>query len=244
MTKSSAARRAGLRMAAAAGYPGCMKPSRRIVITGATRGLGAALWENWRDAGHTVFGCGRAGDPARNLDAVDVTDATAVNRWADSVLAGGAPDLLVNNAALMNTPAPLWQVPAMEFDRLIDVNVKGVANVIRAFAPAMARAGRGVIVNLSSGWGRSTSPGVAPYCASKYAVEGLSAALAQDLPPGLACIALNPGIIHTDMLRQCWAAGAADYPPPADWVRQAAPFILSLGPRHNGGSLTVPGQSD
>ena len=64
----------------------------------------------------------------------------------------------------------------------MDVNVKGVANVIRAFVPAMVAKKRGVIVNLSSGWGRSTAAEVAPYCATKYAIEGLTLSLAQELP--------------------------------------------------------------
>src|SRR5439155_15570668 len=104
---------------------------------------------------------------------LDVADDTAVRTWAERLLARfGPPDLLVNNAAIMVETAPLWEVPAAAFDRLIDVNVKGVANVIRHFVPAMVKRKTGVIVNLSSGWGRSTSPEVAAYCASKWAVEG------------------------------------------------------------------------
>ena len=68
------------------------------------------------------------------------------------------PDLLINNAAVMNDPAPLWRVPAEKFAQLININVVGVANVIRAFVPAMVERQRGVIVNFSSGWGRSVSP--------------------------------------------------------------------------------------
>ena len=67
----------------------------------------------------------------------------------------GAPDLLLNNAALINRNAPLWKVPAEEFDAVIDVNIKGVANVDPPFRAGHDRAGRGVIVNFSSGWGRS-----------------------------------------------------------------------------------------
>jgi NAD(P)-dependent dehydrogenase (short-subunit alcohol dehydrogenase family) len=151
----------------------------------------------------------------------------------------GPPDLLINNAALMNTPAPLWEVPAEEFDRLIAVNVCGVANVIRAFVPAMVARGTGVVVNLSSGWGRSTSAEVAPYCASKYAIEGLTLALAQELPAGLAAIPLNPGVIDTDMLRQCWGTGASNFPDADQWATRAAPFLLNLTAKDNGKSLTV-----
>jgi NAD(P)-dependent dehydrogenase (short-subunit alcohol dehydrogenase family) len=214
---------------------------RSIVITGATRGLGRVLFDTWRAEGHRVAGCGRGGG-ADGLDAVDVTDEAAVAAWARAVIdRQGPPDLLLNNAALMNDPAPLWTVPAEAFDRLLAVNVGGLARVIRHFVPAMIAAGRGVIVNLSSGWGRSTSPGVAPYCASKYAVEGLSSGLADDLPPGLASVAVSPGVIDTDMLRQCWGPEASSFPPPAAWVRRAAPFFLSLTAADNGRSTSVPG---
>jgi len=114
-----------------------------------------------------------------------------------------------------------------------------VVNVIRRFVPAMVERGTGVIVNLSSGWGRSTSPEVAPYCASKYAIEGLTKSLAQELPGGMAAIPLNPGVIDTDMLRQAWADGAAAYVKADEWAETAAPFLLQLGPKDNGKSLSV-----
>src|SRR6185295_7668060 len=97
-----------------------------------------------------------------------------------------------------NANAPLWRVPVEEFDQVIDVNIKGVANVIRAFLPAMIERGNGVVVNFSSGWGRSTAADVAPYCATKWAIEGLTQALAQELPKGMAAVPVNPGIIDTD----------------------------------------------
>jgi NAD(P)-dependent dehydrogenase (short-subunit alcohol dehydrogenase family) len=222
----------------------------KIVITGVTRGLGRALAEYYIKHGHTVIGCGRSADgildlrfahPApHDFAVVDVAEPTKVELWAEKVLAvHGAPDFLINNAALMNEPAPLWKVPAQEFSRLIDVNVKGIANVVRAFVPAMVKAKTGVIVNFSSGWGRSVSPEVAPYCASKYAVEGLTLALAAELPGGMAAVPLNPGVIDTDMLRKCWANEASNYSSPEKWVEKAGPFILKIGPKQNGRSLSV-----
>jgi NAD(P)-dependent dehydrogenase (short-subunit alcohol dehydrogenase family) len=221
-----------------------------IVITGATRGLGRALVPAFAATGHTVIGCGRSADQVRELQtafppphafaALDVTDADAILAWGQEVTAKyGPPDLLVNNAALMNTPAPLWEVPGDEFRALFEVNVIGVHNVIRAFVPAMVARRSGVVVNLSSGWGRSTSPAVAPYCATKYAIEGLTLALAQELPNGLAAVPLNPGVIDTDMLRQAWAGGASAYPKPDAWARRAAPFLLNLSAKDNGRSLSV-----
>ena len=227
---------------------------KTILITGVTKGLGRALAEWYIANGHTVVGCGRSAEvlnlrfthPApHDFAAVDVAEENKVAMWAEKMLAGhGAPDVLIINAALMNTPAPLWQVPAAEFNQLVDVNIKGVATVIRHFVPAMIARKTGVVVNLSSGWGRSVAPEVAPYCASKYAIEGLTLALAQELPAGMAAVPLNPGVIDTDMLRQAWSDGAASYPKADAWAKIAAPFILQLGPKDNGRSLSVPSFED
>ena len=218
---------------------------KTIVLTGATRGLGRALTAGFAAQGHTVLGCGstpaRVEDLRRDFGAphafavVDVADAAAVQRWADALFTQHpAPDLLINNAAVGSALAPLWEVDDKAFTRMMDVNVRGVANTIRSFLPAMMQAGRGVIVNFSSGWGRSTDPHVAPYCASKWAIEGLTQALAKELPAGLAAVAVNPGIIDTDLLRQCFGSEAGNYPRPEAWAQRAVPYLLRLGPRHNG----------
>ena len=225
---------------------------RTVVITGVSRGLGRAMLEEFARRGHTVVGCGRTEAQLSELrkqfpaphsfTALDVRDAVTVDHWAaDTVQNTGVPDLLLNNAAIINQSAPLWQVPPEEFRHVIDVNLHGVFNIIHAFLPAMIQNGQGVVVNFSSGWGRSTSPEVAPYCATKYAIEGLTLALAQELPPGLAAIPLNPGVIDTEMLRSCFGDSASGYPKPAEWAKRAVPFLLSLNARHNGQSLTIPG---
>lgn len=228
-----------------------MSVTRKIIlITGVTRGLGRALMDRFVVEGHTVVGCGRSTEQIRQLQclhqkphdftAVDVAQDAAVQTWAARVLTEvGVPHLLLNNAALMNRIAPLWEIPAAEFDPLVEVNIKGVVNVLRHFVPAMVQRRSGLIVNFSSGWGRSTSPHVAPYCATKYAVEGLTKALAQELPAGMAAVPLNPGIIDTDMLRSCWADSANGYPSPEAWSQGAARFLLQLGPKDNGRSLSI-----
>ncbi|OWY66278.1 oxidoreductase [cyanobacterium TDX16] len=225
--------------------------SKLIVITGVSRGLGLAMTEGFIQAGHTVVGCARSETAVEKLRqqynsphdfaVVDIADNQQVQTWAEQVLSRhSVPDLLINNAAIINPLAPLWQIPVEECDRLIDVNIKGVVNVIRHFVPAMKEKNRGVIINLSSGWGRSTSPEVAPYCASKWAIEGLTRSLAQELPTGMAAIPLNPGIIHTDMLEICYGEEAAAYTAIKDWVKQAVPFLLKLSAKDNGMPLTVP----
>lgn len=227
-----------------------MTPPRIIALTGATRGIGRALTAAFGAAGHAVCGCGRSetgvaelrealGAPHR-FDAVDVRDADAVDAWAREVIASrGAPGLLINNAGLINNTAPLWEVPREEFDAVIGVNVIGTANVIRAFLPAMIARATGVVVNMSSGWGRSTSPEVAPYCASKYAVEGLTAALSEELPSGLAAVTVSPGTVDTDMLRSCWGETAKLSASPEEWAVRGAPALLALTARDNGQVLTI-----
>jgi NAD(P)-dependent dehydrogenase (short-subunit alcohol dehydrogenase family) len=108
--------------------------------------------------------------------------------------------------------------------------VKGPYHVIRHLLPAMIRDGSGVIVNFNSTWGRSTSRQVATYCATKWAIEGLTRALAEELPAGMAAVPLNPGVIHTEMLESCFGQNAAAYPSPERWAKKAVPFLLNLGP--------------
>ena len=226
--------------------------AKTIVITGVTRGIGRGLAGEFARLGHKVIGCGRSADPITELQAalgephdfaaVDVTNDRAVADWAKRTLTEhGAPDLLINNAAIINRNANLVDVSAAEFDAVIDVNIKGVANVTRHFAPAMIERNHGVIVNLSSGWGRSTSPEVAPYCATKWAMEGLSTAMADELPFVMACVPLSPCTVNTEMLQSCFGAGADSCRKPDAFAKVAAPFLLALGPKDNGQSLTVPG---
>ncbi len=227
-----------------------MPVSKRIVVTGVSRGLGRALVEGFVARGHVIFGCARSAEaiadlrrhyPAPNgFATVDVSHDDEVRTWAAEALAGGPPDLLVNNAATINRNAPLWDVPAEEFSEVVDVNIKGVVNVIRHFLPAMIERGRGVVVNFSSWWGRSGAAEVAPYCATKWAVEGMTRALAAELPKGMAAVPVIPGIIDTDMLRSCFGADAGNYPDPAAWAEKAVPFLLKLGAKDNGKPMEVP----
>ena len=99
-----------------------MSDSRTILITGVTRGIGRALAERLAGMGHTIIGCGRSEPEIRALrgvlgaphrfDPLDVTDWAAVRAWSEAVLEeNGPPDLLVNNAGMINRNAPLWEVP-------------------------------------------------------------------------------------------------------------------------------------
>jgi NAD(P)-dependent dehydrogenase (short-subunit alcohol dehydrogenase family) len=152
----------------------------------------------------------------------------------------GAPDLVLNNAAVINPNAPFWKLSDRDFSRVLDVNVRGTANVIRHVLPNLMKKHRGVIVNFSSGWGRSADKEVGPYVTSKWAIEGLTQSLALEVPPGVAAVALNPGIINTEMLQSCFGESAAHYPSASRWAERAVPFILQLDANDNGQILTVP----
>ncbi|XP_047313917.1 NADPH-dependent pterin aldehyde reductase [Impatiens glandulifera] len=239
---------------------------KTVLITGVSKGLGRALALEMAKRGHTVIGCSRSQDKLDSLQndlaaalssspmstnaneapdrhflmTVDVRSNSSVEELTRVVMEKkGVPDIIVNNAGSINKNNRLWEVPAEEFDSVIDTNVKGVANVLRHFIPLMIKNKQGIIVNMSSGWGRSVAAQVAPYCASKWAVEGLSRSVAKEVPTGVAIVALNPGVINTDMLASCFGTSASSYQGPDSWAPKAATMILNLTVADNGASLTV-----
>ncbi|MCA9084037.1 MAG: SDR family NAD(P)-dependent oxidoreductase [Planctomycetaceae bacterium] len=222
-----------------------------VVITGVSQGLGRAMVAEFARQGFSVCGCSRSADKTAGLrqqfesfhrfDEVDVSSDAEVSKWASEIIGDkGPPQYLINNAAVITENASLWDVSATDFDRLMAINVSGTANVIRHFVPSMIQNGQGTIINFSSGWGRSVSAKVAPYCASKWAIEGLTQALAEELPQGLIAVPLNPGIINTQMLQSCFGEGAHLYPTPEEWAARAVPFIINLKPTDSGQPLSVP----
>ena len=230
-----------------------MSQLKTLVITGVTGGLGYAMVEWFATNGHTVIGCGRSASKVADMNTkfqaynvkfsvVDVTAPEEIENWAkESIQLYGAPDFLVNNAGLTNKPDNLWDVSLEEFDKVVDINIKGVNYCIHYFLPYMIEAKKGVVVNLSSGWGRMTSPKMAPYCATKFAIEGISKALAQELPSPLVSVPLDPGgAIHTEMTETVFKEGAKMQRSPQQWAETACPFILSLNRASNGKSVTAP----
>lgn len=224
---------------------------KTIVITGASRGLGLALCREFDRNGHRIIGCARSeaslAEVERELSgqhhfrAVDISDDAAVQAWAEET-AGvlGPPDLVLNNAAVTAKAIQTWRVPADEFERLMRINVLGSVNVLRHFIPRMIRQRQGVLVNFSSAMGRMASEKSGPYCASKWAIEGLTLSVAQELPPQLAAVTLHPGNIQTDSMRASFGESAALYPTAEQWARVAVPYLLSLRASDNGRQLSVP----
>ncbi|KAL4184116.1 hypothetical protein AMTRI_Chr11g158420 [Amborella trichopoda] len=225
-----------------------------VLITGVSRGLGRALALEMAKRGHTIVGCSRSqeklhslstqlspDDPSKHLFVLaDVRSDSSVAELAKVMVdTKGIPDIIVNNAGTINKNNKIWEISSEEFDAVLDTNVKGTANILRHFLPFMIQNKKGLIVNLSSGWGRSSAAEVAPYCASKWAIEGLTGSVAKELPFGLAVVALNPGVINTDMLASCFGSSAGVYPSPESWAPNATTLILGLTAQDNGASLTV-----
>ncbi|XP_065066210.1 uncharacterized protein LOC135692102 [Rhopilema esculentum] len=223
--------------------------SKTIVITGVTAGLGLAMCEYFVERSHIVIGCGRRADKIDDINnkfskeksnffCVDVSSDEEVEEWAKTVIQQfGPPDLLINNAGIINRNERLWNISAEEFDKVIDVNIKGTANCIRHFVPSMVEAQKGVIVNFSSRRGKAACCEVAPYCCTKWGIEGLSKALALELPAPMACVPLNPGVINTEMLQTTLGSSAKYHMTPKTWAKSAGDLILSIDRSFNGKSL-------
>ncbi|CAL9324554.1 SDR family NAD(P)-dependent oxidoreductase [Streptomyces sp. SudanB66_2053] len=230
-----------------------------VVISGVTRGLGRALLLRFAALGHPVAGCGRDAAALAGILAeleqlgqagarhllvqLDVTAADGVDNWAQRVYEElGPPNLVIANAGLISAPAPLWEVPLAEFEAVLQTNVVGVYAMARAFLPRIADGG--TLVNFSSGWGRNPRGMHATYTASKFAVEGLTRAVAQEvaqLRPSVHVVALDPGGgVDTAMLATCLPDEHSTYPSPDAWAENATDYLLHRLPAERSGiSLTL-----
>jgi NAD(P)-dependent dehydrogenase (short-subunit alcohol dehydrogenase family) len=188
---------------------------RSVVITGTSTGIGWGAAKVLLKQGFRVFGSVRKPADAERLKAefgdnfvpllFDVTNEAAVYCAAAQVrtaLAGETLAGLVNNAGIA-VAAPLLEVPIEEFRRQFEVNLIGVVTVTQAFAPLLGtdrqlRGTPGRIVNISSVGGRTATPFLAPYSASKFALEGLSESLRRELLIfGIDVIVVGPGAVVT-----------------------------------------------
>ncbi|PFO61845.1 short-chain dehydrogenase [Bacillus cereus] len=226
--------------------------SKSVIITGVTQGLGRAMVDRFHELGWNIYGCGRSKNKIEELkkqyskihdfQVIDVSDSQQVNDWANYILNRHmAPDLIINNASIVNQNAQLWKIMDQEFENVMNVNVNGVVNVIRAFVPAMVARKEGIIINMSSSWGREGEAELAPYCASKFAIEGITKSMALELPHGMAVVALDPGgSISTPMLKSCAPQYINESPTPETWSHKAIEYILNITIDKNGDSLTCP----
>jgi NAD(P)-dependent dehydrogenase (short-subunit alcohol dehydrogenase family) len=208
------------------------------LVTGASRGLGARIAQEALDAGHRVIATARrpeevraqfeGADPERLIPAaLDVTDAAAAVAVAKIAQERfGGVDVLVNNAG-RGLLGAVEEVSDAEARAVYDTNVFGLLNVLRAVLPGMRARRSGRVFNLSSVGGFTTGTAWGVYGSTKFAVEGLSEALAQELAPlGITVTIVEPGYFRTDFLDSSSlhraAAALDDYADSAGRVREVA----------------------
>ncbi|MCA7933456.1 oxidoreductase [Burkholderia cepacia] len=211
-----------------------MASANLMLITGVSSGFGRALAQEALAAGHTVVGTVRSAQAAQAFEALsvrafarvlDVTDFDRIDGVVAEIEANVGPvDVLVNNAGYGHEGI-MEEAPLAEMRRQFDVNVFGAVAMMKAVVPFMRERRRGRILNITSMGGHITMPGIAYYCGSKFALEGISEAAGKELEPfGIAVTAVAPGSFRTD-----WAGRSmmrtprsiADYDAIFDPIRQA-----------------------
>jgi len=220
-----------------------------IVITGASSGLGEASARLLASQGACVVLGARRVDRIQSLAteltggggnaiavATDVTDCEQVGRFVDAaVQAYGRIDVMINNAGLM-PQAPLERLRIDEWDRMVDVNIKGVLYGIAAALPHMQRQKAGHIINVSSVAGHKVGPGYAVYAATKHAVRALSEGLRQEVKPyNIRTTVISPGAVATELPNSVTDPDAAErirtfyaeVAIPAESFARAAAFAIS-----------------
>jgi NAD(P)-dependent dehydrogenase (short-subunit alcohol dehydrogenase family) len=222
---------------------------RSVVVTGTSTGIGWGTTKVLIAHGFRVFGSVRKTSDAERLAAefgdrfvpllFDVTDEAAVKAAAAQVraaLAGETLAGLVNNAGVA-VAGPLLELPIQEFRHQIDINLVGAVITTQAFAPLVGtdrtlKGDPGRIVNISSVGGKNAVPFLAPYAASKFALEGLSESLRRELLPfGIDVIVIAPGAVATPIWNKAEQIDVTPYlnTPYATALERMRAYMLTLG---------------
>lgn len=212
-----------------------MNSKKTIFITGVSSGFGNALAQEALAAGHRVIGTVRSEAALRAFQALsvdhahgvilDITDFARIDSVVAAIEATHGPvDVLVNNAGYGHEGI-FEESPLEEMRRQFDVNVFGAVAVTKAFVPYFRKRRTGHILNITSMGGTITMPGIAYYCGSKFALEGISDTLSKELLPfNIFVTAVAPGSFRTDWAgrsMQRTPRSIADYDASFDPVRKA-----------------------
>jgi NAD(P)-dependent dehydrogenase (short-subunit alcohol dehydrogenase family) len=199
-----------------------MERMSNIVITGASRGIGLAIAVELARAGHSVVATMRnpEGSPELSevaakdrlpirIEKMDVDSDESVAQAFERILSVAPVDVLVNNAGIEHMGA-IEEAPLAAFRQCMETNYFGAIRCIQAVARQMRERGSGTIINMSSVGGKISMSPMAPYSASKFALEALSEALAQELKAfGVRVVVVQPGIIDTRMARNIEGIGSS-----------------------------------
>ncbi len=182
-----------------------------VLITGASSGIGAGIARELAAAGAKVMLGARREDRLAELAAevaqvggeararrLDVTSRADMEAFAQAARAAwGRVDVVVNNAGIMPL-SPMASMKVEEWDRMVDVNIKGVLHGIAAVLPEMTARGSGHVVNVASVGALTVSPTAAVYCATKFAVRAISDGLRQE-SPSLRVTCIHPGVVESEL---------------------------------------------
>ena len=219
------------------------------IITGASKGIGAATAKRMAELGARVVLTARSQDAlqelAKEINAsggealaieCDVADYNQVNSAvAQTIMKFGKIDIVVNNAGLIDPIGRITDIAPEDWGKVIDVNVKGIFNMLHATLPGMEARGDGVIINISSGAATSALEGWSHYCSSKAAALMLTKATHLEYADkGIRVVGLSPGTVATDMQVNIKASGinpvstleTSDHIPP-EWVAQAISWLAT-----------------
>ncbi len=207
------------------------------LVTGATSGFGRAITEAAVSAGDVVVAAGRRTEQLDDLVAaypdqvetvrLDVTDvAAAVATVADVAARYGRIDVLVNNAGRTQVGA-LEETTDDELRYLFELHFFGPAALTRAVLPHMRRQGRGAVVQMSSVGGQVTAAGFGAYCATKFALEGLTETLSQEVDFGVRFLIVEPGAFRTSLFNPGAAYQSEAMPEYAATVGQTRDYLTT-----------------
>lgn len=222
----------------------------KVIVTGHTRGLGAAIAAELKSRGLAVLGLARGRSPLAGIEQaeVDMADPAALQAWLASpalrdFLAGAEAVYLVNNAGVVTPVGPLAAQDPAAVLQAVMLNVGAPLALAAAFVQAAPEATRRIL-HISSGAGRNAYPGWAVYCATKAALDQHARAVQLDGDPRVLAVSLAPGVIDTDMQAAIRATPDANFPlrerfvelketrgltTPGDCARNLADYLLAPG---------------
>lgn len=235
---------------------------KTAIITGASKGIGAATARRMGELGVNVVLTARSEEKLQNLAneinakggsalaiACDVSNYNDVNNAvAQTIMKFGKIDIIVNNAGLIDPIGRITDISPDDWGKVIDVNVKGIFNMLHAALPGMEARGEGVIINISSGAATSALEGWSHYCSSKAAALMLTRATHKEYADkGIRVVGLSPGTVATDMQVNIKASGInpvssldpSDHIPP-EWPAEAICWLATEDAKEfDGGDVSL-----